>query len=194
VFTSPSLPSDPDSVTPGVATLYSGFNDPSIGGKPSLKVNGSIVALDGWIIASNLIQGTKIYATNPGTSTSAANVRYNPSGDQQFLQITSLSKFKIDQKVITLEEVNRLLDLTPKSWYDRAEVEDNADSTEGLRRVVGLVAEDVEELAPALATYDGDGELNGVAYDRVAALLIPIIRDQQERILDLEARLGRLEP
>ncbi|NWN87322.1 MAG: hypothetical protein HLX51_02070 [Micrococcaceae bacterium] len=74
------------------------------------------------------------------------------------------------------------------------------------RRVAGLIAEEVEDAGlAAFAEYSWDSErdesvLQGVAYDRMWTLLIPIIRDQQEKLANqgqsiaaLEQRLDRLD-
>src|SRR5690625_2652434 len=73
-------------------------------------------------------------------------------------------------------------------------------------RTIGLVAEDVVEaglMEYADWTRDeetGQYRATGVAYDRLWTLLIPLVRDQRDRIktleqhtADLEQRLARLE-
>lgn len=132
----------------------------------------------------------KLQTRNPGSTTSAANVRLGSSGVLQ--QVSSLSRNKVDQEPLSLDEARGLLDVTAKTWHDRAEVEENGGSTEGLRRVLGVIAEDVEAHAPSLALYHDDGSLQGVAYDRIGAALLPLIREQERRIRDLEERLARL--
>jgi hypothetical protein len=173
-----------DLTVTGKATVNGGYTLQGGG-----AINGAITNNTGITIGG---ANNTITINTPPSTTSAANVRMAATGGP--LQVsTSLSKYKLEQEPMSLEAVRGVLALTPKTWFDRNEVTDNGGSTEGLRRVPGLIAEDVEELAPALAVYDDGGELQGVAYDRVAALLIPIIGDQQSRIEALEARLDALE-
>lgn len=46
----------------------------------------------------------------------------------------------------------------------------------------GLVAEDVAEVEPLLATYNSKGEVEGVKYDRVGVVLINAVNQQQSQI------------
>jgi hypothetical protein len=171
-----------------------------------LSVAGSLNVNSGYSIAGGgsingalsnnagiTITGTNnsLTVSSPPTTASAANVFIGSGGLIQ--KVTSLRKAKVEIEPLSDAAVRGVLGLTPVSFYDRGEVEDNGGSTEGLRRIPGLIAEDVEEHAPELALYDAEGDLQGVAYDRVAALLIPIIREQQQTIHDLTQRIGALE-
>ena len=151
-----------------------------------------------FIIAGGSLTGNKLFASSPDTSTGSVNIKWNASN--QVCVLSSLSRYKIDQQVIDLETVEKLLNLDPKTWYDRTEFEENGDSAEGLHRIPGLIAEEVEAIAPEFATYDVDDNLQGVAYDRVGVAWIPLVRDlyakleEKDRRIDLlEQRLGSLE-
>ena len=61
------------------------------------------------------------------------------------------------------------------------------------RRGFGVIAEDVEAIDPRLVTYDADGRVEGVAYDRFGPALIPLVRRQRDRIASLEDRIAALE-
>jgi hypothetical protein len=149
-------------------------------------IGGDILAT-GTITSQGTGQFNKVLVLNPDPSTNPVNVVYE-GANNQLRKSSSLSRYKLEQQDLTLEDAQAVLRLTPRTWFDRAEVEQNGDSTEGLRRVPGLVAEDVEQHAPVLASYDASGELQGVAYDRVAAVLLPIVRDLVERVECLERR------
>src|SRR5690606_8948103 len=47
---------------------------------------------------------------------------------------------------------------------------------------LGLVAEEVAEVEPLLATYNTEGVIEGVKYDRVGVVLINAVREQQAMI------------
>lgn len=126
-----------------------------------------------------------------------------------FYRSTSASKYKLDIK--TEDVSDDLLDLPVKTWIDKGSTEraenlsrqmgpltesDTMDlsSAEGMRsrRIFGVIAEDVEAIDPRLATYDTDGEVDGVAYDRIGPALIPIVRRQRDRIAALEKQVEAL--
>ncbi len=47
---------------------------------------------------------------------------------------------------------------------------------------MGLVAEEVAEVEPLLATYNDKGEIEGVKYDRIGVVLINVVKEQQAQI------------
>lgn len=47
---------------------------------------------------------------------------------------------------------------------------------------MGLVAEEVAEVEPLLATYNDEGEVEGVKYDRIGVVAVNAIKEQQEQI------------
>lgn len=92
-----------------------------------------------------------------------------------------------------------VLNLRPRTWFDRGNAETLADllkrQSEGeeinwededipvLRRITGFVAEEVEEAGLSeFVTYDDDGEINGLAYDRIPAALVMLAQRQQGQI------------
>jgi hypothetical protein len=127
------------------------------------------------------------------TTTAGANCNLNASLDNRMRLVTSLAKWKLQQEGITEEEASGLLNVVPKTWFDVTEVEENGGSTEGLRRIPGFIAEDMHEHAPIWATYTTDGELNGVAYDRISAGVLVLVQQQARELAELRARLEELE-
>ena len=152
-------------------------------------ISGSITGDSTWVNTGD-IHGRKLFADNHDSQTGSANGRSNTT--EQLVNATSHSKYKLEQEPLSLEDVRGVLGLTPITWFDRSEVEENDGSTEGLHRIPGVTAEDVEEHIPALADYDARGDLRGVSYDRMAVLLIPIIQDCDTRLAGLEAEVERL--
>ena len=47
---------------------------------------------------------------------------------------------------------------------------------------IGLVAEEVERVDPLLVTYNQNGEIQGVKYDRIGVVLINVVKEQQAQI------------
>ena len=54
---------------------------------------------------------------------------------------------------------------------------------------LGLGAEDVEKVEPLLVTYNTQGQVEGVKYDRIAVVLLNAVKEQQTLIAKLEQQL-----
>lgn len=121
--------------------------------------------------------------------TGAANVYVTDNG---FIgQSSSASRFKIDQQVMDLSDA--LLDIPVKDWIDKTSTEEVeelqelgvrtarqqsvVDSGNAQRRIPGVVAEDVADVdgGQTFVTRDSNGELQGVAYDRLAIAQIAVL-------------------
>ncbi len=57
----------------------------------------------------------------------------------------------------------------------------------------GLIAEEVEEVAPDLVGRNQDGRIDFVHYEKVNAMLLNQVQKQQRLIQELETRLAALE-
>lgn len=135
------------------------------------------------------------------TTSGAANMRIE---NDIVKRVSSASKYKLDIQNINEDSsyCYNLLKLNPRQWFDKGEVEryseyltaeyNNEDISEEFKHTVnsgslnpyyGLVAEDLE--AAGLEKFcdygaekdDGTKELEGIQYDRVPILMIPILRD-----------------
>jgi phage minor structural protein len=133
---------------------------------------------------------------------------------------TSALKYKTDVQDVDSSKFKRILDVSPRTWFDKSSVETYADyltKTSGINRdgspapiedidldeedvpfierVPGMIAEEVIEAG--LEDYvlygkpdkDGNREVEGLMYDRLWTLLVPIIKEQQTRIEELERKL-----
>ena len=116
---------------------------------------------------------------------------------------TSASKYKLSienqytEPNDQLEHSKNILNLDVKSWFDKAESEIvSKECEEGcrisddafkLKRHVGLIAEDVESVGLSeYVDYNTEGEVESIQYDRLWVHLIPIIKEQQKRLEELE--------
>jgi trimeric autotransporter adhesin len=59
------------------------------------------------------------------------------------------------------------------------------------RKQTGLIAEEVETIMPQLATYDKDGQPDGVKYHDLPALLLNEVQKLTKRVEELESQLKR---
>ncbi|WP_428971204.1 tail tube TT1 domain-containing protein [Staphylococcus halotolerans] len=131
-----------------------------------------------------------VYVTSYGTlgrSTSAS--KYKLSIENQF-------KTEKEQ----LDHSKNLLNLNVRHWFDKEESEITAKECEvkgvcsadafKLDRHVGLIAEEVESagLNEHVVRNEND-EVEGIEYDRLWVHLLPIIREQQQKIENLEAKV-----
>ena len=141
----------------------------------------------------NVLVGFRI---NDDTTTSTAAAALPASGNyRRLMRTTSLRRFK--GRIETPALSDEFLSLTPRTWFDRREVEDaglDFDTvTEaecvaaGLRRIPGFVAEEVEAVNPLFCTYNSDGELEGLSYDRLAVAVHPVLKDLDARLRVLES-------
>ncbi len=120
--------------------------------------------------------------TIPWSSTSsAANAYIDANG--RIWKSTSARKYKQDIEDAEID-VAAVLRMQPRTWRDRAEVEREPDSD---RRYVGFIAEELDDLGLGeFVTRDEDGEADGIAYDRLVAAVIPVLRSLSERLNRLE--------
>lgn len=116
---------------------------------------------------------------------------------------TSASKYKLsieNQFIDPSEQLahsKNILNLDVKSWFDKAESEivskecekgcRISDDAFKLKRHVGLIAEDVESVGLSeYVDYNTEGGVESIQYDRLWVHLIPIIKEQQKRLEELE--------
>lgn len=133
------------------------------------------------------------------TTTDPANVRISSNG--RIYGVTSRRDTKAAIEPIETERAKSILDVPLVSWYDLANAEryakaieeDNEellDDVEVFHRIPGLIAEDVEATGlHEFVQYDRDGNVQGVAYDRIALTLIPLVKELYERVEQLEQAL-----
>ncbi|MFE4759061.1 hypothetical protein ACFRIB_54645, partial [Streptomyces mirabilis] len=139
------------------------------------------------------------------TTSNAANVHITSYGT--LCRVTSASKYKINIEELPAEKYDRVLNLLPKTWYDKNSVEKYAENladgkgdTTGeeapyISRIPGLIAEDVEAAGlPEFVSYGepdetGKREIEGLMYDRLTTLLIPIVKGLKEKVENIEGRM-----
>lgn len=130
----------------------------------------------------NLEVLTSLTLTNAPTTSAPANavIAVSPAG--AFYRSTSSLRYKTD--IQGWDPGYRVLGMETQSWVDRTPM----DPADPLQRYYGLIAEQVAEVMPELATLNEFGEPESVQYERVGPALIPVIRDMVRRIEELEAR------
>lgn len=116
------------------------------------------------------------------TTTSAANVFVNQFG--QMSRSTSLREHKLDIAPLP-DQTEAFMQLQPETWRDRGSVERG----EHAPLQTGFVAEAVQETGLAgVLSFDNDGDLIGLQYDRFTAVLVQQLQNALRRIDTLEAQ------
>lgn len=170
----------------------------------ALQAN-NVFTSDMMTVSTDLYVNGAIHSFNAPTTTGSANVFMDTLGIIK--KITSGSKYKDDVKKLDLPD--ELLHVQVKDWVDKAAADRLAgmdslprplarvhqDELDGLTnilsvRVPGVIAEEVEAAGgESFVTYDANGEVEGVAYDRFALARTEILA---RKVAELEETVERL--
>ena len=106
------------------------------------------------------------------------------SGTLTATSIIETSTRELKDNIITLDSQDEIVDkLQPVSYtWKQDGVED-----------FGLIAEDVEEIAPYLVSRDDNGNPTGIKYSKLSVLLLDVVKKQSTLIEDLNKRITKLE-
>lgn len=137
---------------------------------------------------NRITKGSLFYESAPTTG-QTPNLHMDSTG--WVAKSTSSRRYKHDIQHFDVPDA--LLDVPFRIWIDKGEYERNGNSTNGLTRIPGLVAEEVAEACPELVIYDDKGRPDALAGDRIGMAALTLIRRQRDRINDLENRLTQLE-
>ena len=114
-------------------------------------------------------------------------------------RVTSARKYKLldhDAETV-IDHAKRILDINPKQWFDKAEVETISksltDSTEDqlmsdykFRQYYGFIADDFHDAGLDEVVQFKNGEVDSLAYDRIPMYHNVILKDHETRIEKLE--------
>jgi Chaperone of endosialidase len=110
--------------------------------------------------------------------------------------LVSAARFKKDIAPLA-DGLDEVLQLKPVSFFYRNPFPGDLNMA---NEQIGFIAEDVAQVEPRLVTYDKDGQLHGVRYEQMSALLTKGEQELQAEVTELraqnkalEARLERLE-
>lgn len=111
-----------------------------------------------------------VYMPAVGTTATAANVVMD--SNHQVLTSTSVARVKRDVETLGCERAKRTLrELRAVSYRSRCTADDPR------RMHYGLIAEEVAAVDPNLVTWDSEGKPQGVQYERIAMLLLPLMQE-----------------
>lgn len=95
--------------------------------------------------------------------------------------VTTYSDIRLKENIVTAETNYGVLDLNPVYYNYKTKPD---------VKEYGLIAQEVQKVAPEIVRQSGDHL--AVQYDRIGALLIPIVKQQEERIQRLEIQVASL--
>jgi hypothetical protein len=150
----------------------------------ALTVSGALGVTGLSALNTLAVTGTAVFLT--GATANALDVTGNVNAAS--FNTTSDRRLKKDFEEVQ-DALSKVAALHPVyyNWTNRNTM--NPDVKE-----IGFIAQEVEEVLPAVVTTDAD-EMNTkrVAYDRVVSLLVAAMKEQSAVIAALEARLAALE-
>lgn len=162
----------------------------------------------------DVVINSPLYAyPNTTTTTSAANAFLNSSW--MLTKTTSARRFKDAIEELSEDEAAKLLDVPVATWFDHNTAAGYSDyltaldageepdptlltSTVSLRRIPGVIAEDVDAAgATTFVVYEKDEDTGqpvpfSVLYDRIGVAWIPLMRAQRDRQTELESQVADL--
>lgn len=176
------------SIIAGALTISQGGGaGGSIVSSGTLNIGGNYIAIAGGTTLS--LAATSVQFFSAPTTTNAANTYLNPSTGQIF-RVSSARRFKTSIRRAKFPDA--LLDVPVKQWIDKgARKRGEPDAF-----IPGVIAEEVAEAGGDLfVTHGPDGEVEGVAYDRLALARTQLLADRLDaalkRISELEAAIAR---
>jgi hypothetical protein len=109
----------------------------------------------------------------------------NPLGNAVFVgsnltvsgTITELSSRRFKENIKPLESVLEKVEKLEPVTYTKTLIQEEE---------IGLIAEDVAELFPEVVTYDQDGTVQGIQYQRLSVILLKAVQELTDRITKLE--------
>ena len=141
--------------------------------KSTLNVQGLLTAENGAAVSGDLsVTGGVTVGSLPTGSSSTNTLCASIAGE--LITCSSLGALKDDVQSLSLG-MDTLLQLQPKQFTWKGDGKQD----------LGFIAEEVEAVNPLLAQYDGAGQLTGVKYRHLTALLTQAIQEQQTQLDNL---------
>ncbi|WKF84495.1 phage tail spike protein [Lacticaseibacillus pantheris] len=173
-------------ISGGKETNYSNIN-----GSPYILVGANGAYDYGTGYGSRIvISADYVHLPSAYTRTTATSANVVVSQDGAITRATSASKYKRD--IIRSNAVTdglKLIGIPTATWYDIGDIDRLKDTDQEPPRGIGVIAEDLAAAGlDDLVVRGSDGELEGVQYDRMTAVLLPLLKDIYNRLTYMEAK------
>lgn len=119
------------------------------------------------------------------TTSSAANMFISNGGI--LARVSSARKYKteITKPTEIVEKAEKILQIEPAQWKDKAEIKLTGDS----KLYHGFIADEFHELGlTEVVQYNEEGEVEGLSYDRLTIYLLPLIKNLYKEIAELKTQ------
>lgn len=164
------------------AELAYGLESRVVADSTGVLLSGVATKVDGNLTVAGTVTSTGSALLNSGiranalsSNTGAANLVRASNG--YFYISSSASRFKLDIQEFDVPET--LLEIEMVDWVDKGE----AEAGEPYRRIPGVIAERVLEAGgQAFTTWDADGEIQGVDYDRLTLAITQVLKRQVREV------------
>lgn len=134
------------------------------------------IGLDG---VGRVVQSLAVYNR---TYSGASNMFITENGT--FGRSISARKYKADIQAEYLTKSKKVLQINPSSWYDKVELA-NGKAT---KRHYGFIADEFDELGlKEVVQYGSDGQVEGLAYDRISMYHNVILQDHEQQLKRLDS-------
>jgi hypothetical protein len=175
-----------------IATINGGvFNGgTTIGG--SVSASGAIVANADSSNAKVTLSSSGALTMDIRSGVGTVNALFDTNGN--LLRQGSSARYKQDIEDLVVDK-NDILNMQPKSYRRIEEVEELGDNavTYGGFIAENLAGTSLDKFVSYMKDEDGNLIPDGVYYGELTAALVTIIKDQEERLNSVEARLAALE-
>lgn len=122
--------------------------------------------------------GTRLAVAGLSGSSSGSYLRYLTDGTGKIYYDSSSIKYK-DHVELLKDDFNKVLRLEPRSFIDKATG----------NKEIGYIAEELDILGLKNLVAYKNNEPDSIKYDRLVLYLIEVVKDQQKRIDEIEAKL-----
>lgn len=167
---------------------------------PSILVGcnsqGETLCDSGWKDGTRIyLKGNFVHIPSAQYQTTSAGANVHVANDGALVRSTSAAKYKTNIVDATgFNYGDKLINLTPKLWLDKAEQKRYQDDPENNPRpnfYYGLIADELsKEGLSKLVVYNSEGEVEGINYDRIAVALLPVIKKLKDKIKILEEKIN----
>jgi hypothetical protein len=148
------------------------------GANLTAAATGGAIALGATITAN---QAGGFFVQHRGPAVFTVNAAGFIAATNELVEITSSRRYK--ENIRDLEDVSEKFQSLRPVRYNA--VPGHGDE----REHIGLIAEEVHELFPEFVTYDQEGQVTGMMFDRMVSVLIKEMHDMRAHITALEARI-----
>lgn len=154
------------------------------------KVNSDVTAIYGMEelgLYSAAFENSRIYM-NPPEGSGSFSLTIGTNGRLYRTASTRAVKTDIEDYLVNPRTV---LDMKPRTWRSKHEVAENPECSNWQ---VGFIAEELDELGlTGFVEYDHNERPVSIAYDRLSVAMLAVVKDQDRRLNEIEARLAVLD-